>query len=63
MKDLVMVSVVVPLYNAAEVIAETMQSILVQSWMDRNGLGINGGSTEMPGVRSMHVSASRERAY
>lgn len=63
MKDLVMVSVVVPLYNAAEVIAETMQSILVQSWMDRNSLGINGGSTEMPGARSMHVSASRERAY
>jgi glycosyltransferase involved in cell wall biosynthesis len=46
MEKPVMVSVVIPLYNAADVVAETIQSALAQTWTDREILVIDDGSTD-----------------
>jgi len=42
----VSVSVVIPVYNAVEVIAETIRSALAQTWTDREILVIDDGSTD-----------------
>ncbi|MEW6544056.1 MAG: glycosyltransferase family A protein [Nitrospirota bacterium] len=46
MEHPVSVSVVIPLYNAAEVVAETIHSVLAQTWTDREILVIDDGSTD-----------------
>ncbi len=46
MEHSVSVSVVIPLYNAAEVIAETIKSALAQTWTDREIVVIEDGSTD-----------------
>ncbi|WP_447973274.1 glycosyltransferase family 2 protein [Nitrospira sp. Kam-Ns4a] len=42
----VTVSVVIPVYNAADVVAETIESALAQTWTDREILVIDDGSTD-----------------
>lgn len=46
MEPSVSVSVVIPVYNAVEVIAETIRSALAQTWTDREILVIDDGSTD-----------------
>ncbi len=48
------VSIVIPVYNAADVIAQTLDSALDQTWADREVIVIDDGSTDASGdiVRS-----------
>lgn len=43
------VSIITPVYNAADVIAQTIESALVQTWTDREMIIIDDGSTDGSG--------------
>lgn len=43
------VSIIIPVYNAADVIAQTIESALAQTWTDRETIIIDDGSTDGSG--------------
>lgn len=45
----VTVSVVIPLYNAADIVSETIHTVLAQTWTDREIIVIDDGSTDGSG--------------
>src|SRR3546814_13667555 len=54
-------SVVIPLYNRAEIVGDTIRSVLAQDWRDFEIVVIDAGSRDNPGPVIAALGAPRVR--